>query len=55
MGEVQPKGEVSHLTDTDREPILPGDVVFHASDDTLFSQEDQQSQQNYGATTTDNL
>ncbi|XP_063416197.1 NIPA-like protein 2 isoform X1 [Mytilus trossulus] len=50
VGEVQPKGEVSHLTDTDREPILPTDVVYHASDDTLFSEGDQQ-QQNYGATT----
>lgn len=50
VGEVQPKGEVSHLTDSDREPILPTDVVHHASDDTLFSQEDRQSQQNYGAT-----
>ena len=49
IGEVQPKGEISHLTDTDREPILPTDVVYSASSDTLYSAEDLQ-QQNYGAT-----
>ena len=54
VGEVQPKGEVTHLSDSDREPFFPSKSGEMSSQDTLYSTAEapgpSQAQTNYGAT-----
>ncbi|KAK3089325.1 hypothetical protein FSP39_002732, partial [Pinctada imbricata] len=55
VGEVQPKSEVTHLSDSDREPFFPSKVSEVSSQDTIQSMAESpgpapQAQSNYGAT-----